>query len=286
MKNNLLIFGYGYTASAFASSLNLDKWSIFGTSRSKKQDNYCKVINYNQSEIKQVLEKTTHILVSIPPNEHGDIVLQKFQDLIKIYTNIKWIGYLSSTGVYGNHNADWVDENTETNPSSERGIRRILAENQWTDFGKKNNFAINIFRLSGIYGPKRNALMQLEAEKARSIYKPKQVFSRIHVEDISNIIKASINHPSKLEIYNLADDYPCSTIEVNNFAARLLNIEPPQIINYKSSKLSAMAKEFYSDNRRVSNTKIKNELNITLQYPSYKEGILKLFKDKQQLNNT
>jgi nucleoside-diphosphate-sugar epimerase len=279
IKNNLLIFGYGYTAKALASCLEQEKWNICGTSRLKTNDEYCDIIRYEYSEIKQALEQTTHILISIAPTEDGDVVLQEFKELIDRYAiNIKWIGYLSSTGVYGNHDGSWVDENAQTNPKGKNGIRRLIAENQWLDFGKNNNIAINIFRLSGIYGPERNALIQVANQTARSIYKEGQVFSRIHVEDIAEIIKLAIANQSFSEIYNLADDHPCSSIEVNEYASELLNVSPPAIIDFKDAQLSIMAQEFYNNNRRVSNKKIKDKLGVILKFPTYKEGLLELSK--------
>jgi len=280
MKNKLLILGYGYTAQILAASLDSSKWIIYGTSRSKTNDPYCSIINYAKPEIQKALESSTHILVSIAPNENGDVIYQDFQDIIAHSKYIKWIGYLSSTVVYGNHDGAWVDETTTTKPEGKRGIQRLLAENQWINFGKKEKKAVNVFRLSGIYGKDRNALKQVSLEKARSINKPKQVFSRIHVEDTANIIKSAMQHFSRSAIYNLADDYPCSSIEVNNYAASLLKTTPPKIIDYEAADLPEMAKEFYKSNRRISNQKIKNELGINLIYPTYKEGILKLFKDR------
>ncbi len=281
MSNKLLIFGYGYTAKALAASLASSKWNIYGTSRSKIDDQYCTIIDYDKSEIQTALEDTTHILVSIAPDENGDVVLQDFEGLIKQSKNTKWIGYLSSTGVYGDHDGAWVDENTKTKPSSKRGIQRTLAEYQWINFGKEAETAINIFRLAGIYGENRNALKQVASGKAHSINKPEQVFSRIHVEDIANIIKSAMKHSAISEIYNLADDYPCASTEINNYAASLLNTIPPKTIDYESANLSEMAKSFFNDNRRISNKKIKEELNIKLKYPTYKEGILKLFNGKK-----
>lgn len=280
MQNHLLIFGYGYTASTLAKSLNPDKWNISGTSRSKTKDEYCDIISYNKFEIEEALKISTHILVSIPPNAEGDIVFKKFKELIENYKNIKWIGYLSSTAVYGNHNGAWVDEKTDTNPSSQRGLNRELAENQWLKFGNENNIPVNIFRLSGIYGPNRNALSQVTTGKARSINKKDQVFSRIHVSDIAQIIETAMNKALQNEIFNLADDYPCSSIEVNNYAANLLQAPYPEIISFEKAELSEMAKEFYSDNRRISNKKMKETLSIKLKFPTYKEGLNKLFDDE------
>lgn len=280
MQNHLLIFGYGYTASNLAKSLNPNKWNICGTSRSKAKDEYCDIINYEKFTIEKALKTSTHILISIPPNDQGDIVFQDFKDLIVRYSNIKWIGYLSSTAVYGNHNGSWVNENSNTNPSSQKGINRKLAENQWIKFGKENDISVNIFRLSGIYGPNRNALLQVKNGKVRSVYKEGQVFSRIHMSDIAQIIERAMEKTFKNEIFNLADDYPCSTIEVNSYAANLLKLPEPEIINYEKANLSEMAKEFYRDNKRISNQKIKEMLDITLKFPTYREGLNQLFVDE------
>lgn len=277
MQNHLIIFGYGYTANTLAKNLNPDKWIIAGTSRSKAKDAYCKILGYNKFEIEVALQRATHLLVSIPPNDSGDVVFQEFKDLIKNCKNIKWIGYLSSTAVYGNHNGNWVDETTNVNPSSQRGQKRKIAEDQWLNFGKENNISVNIFRLSGIYGPNRNALTQIKSGRARSIYKKDQVFSRIHVSDIARVIEVAMNNVPLSEIFNLSDDHPCSSIEVNNYAASLLKTPNPEIINFEEADLSEMAKEFFNDNRRVSNKKIKEKLGITLKFPTYKEGLDKLF---------
>ena len=277
VKNHLLIFGYGYTAKAFVASLKKDEWKITSTSRSGIKDDNSIIINYTKDKIQNILADVTHILVSIAPDELGDIVLKDFREVLSKYrSNIRYIGYLSSTSVYGNHDGAWVDENTRTNPSNDRGLRRVLAENQWQDFAKDSNITLNIFRLSGIYGSKRNALERVKSNQAQSIIKNGQVFSRIHVEDIAQTIRATmLRTHKKVEIYNLADDYPCSNIEVNDYATWLLKIPSIKPINFSEAQLSPMAKEFYSDNRRVSNHKIKNQLGINLKYPTYKEGLAK-----------
>lgn len=280
MQNYILFFGYGYTASNLAKSLNPNKWRICGTSRSKTKDKYCDIIDYKKFAIEKALKTSTHILISIPPNDQGDIVFQDFKNLIKEHTHIKWIGYLSSTAVYGNHNGAWVNENTITNPSTKRGINRRLAESQWLQFGKENNVSVNIFRLSGIYGPNRNAILQVKNGNALSVYKEGQVFSRIHISDIAQIIESAMEKTLKNEIFNLADDYPCSSIEVNSYATNLLGLPELEITNYKEVNLSEMAKEFYSDNKRISNQKIKDILNIKLKFPTYRDGLNQLFTDE------
>lgn len=283
MQNQLLIFGYGYTASFLAQSLNPDRWSITATSRSKTDDKYCRIISYDKLQIEQALKTSTHILLSIPPNTEGDIVYQEFKTLIPNNKNIKWIGYLSSTGVYGNHDGAWVDEETNTNPSNQRCRNRVLAENQWLDLGKQNNICVNILRLPSIYGPIRNALSQVKSGKARSIFKKDLVFCRMHVSDIVQVIETAMNKALQNQIFSLADDYPCSPIEINNYAANLLQLPNPEVINFEDAYLPEMIKEFYNDSKRVSNTRIKERLGIKLQYPTYKEGLNKIF-DEQNNN--
>jgi nucleoside-diphosphate-sugar epimerase len=278
MKNHLLIFGYGYTARTIARILNKGEWDISATSRSKTSDKYCTILRYNELEIKEVLKNATHILISIPPNDKGDVVFQKFGKLITNCKNIKWIGYFSSTAVYGNHNGGWVDETTDTSPSSRRGENRKLAENQWLELKKVSSIPVNIFRLSGIYGPNRNALSQIKAGRAVSINKKHQVFSRVHVSDISQTVEAAMNMRLQSEVFNVTDDYPCSSIEVNNYAASILKTNSPKVIDFAEADLSKMAKEFYNDNRRVSNKKIKEKLSIILKFPTYREGIDRLFQ--------
>jgi dTDP-4-dehydrorhamnose reductase len=276
MKNHLLIFGYGYTASNIAKNLDKTEWIINSTSRSKTADKWCNIVNFNdKNKIIEILKQASHILISIPPNSKGDLTIKYFEQISLDQTNIKWIGYLSSTSVYGDHKGAWVDEQTKANPLTQRGKNRLLAEKQWLKFGKKHKIAVNIFRLSGIYGIDRNALTQIKNKTARSIYKEGQVFSRIHVFDIANTIIAAM-HKAPLgqsEIFNISDDHPCSTIEVNNYAAQLLKTDAPEIIDFRNARLTEMAKEFYIDNKRVCNKKVKEKLGISLQFPTYKEGL-------------
>lgn len=275
--NNLLIFGYGYTAAYIAASLNSNQWNIIGTTRSPKAHNNNNIIiEYNNNQISKALETVTHIIISIPPSIKGDIVLNEFKELLLAANHLKWIGYLSSSSVYGNHNGAWVDENTKLIPLSERAKNRVLAEQQWLNFGKQHSINTNIFRLAGIYGPSRNALESVTADKARSIMKKGQCFSRIHVEDIANVVKHAISNNATSEIYNVADDYPCSTYEVNNFAAKLLNVETPSMIKFSQASLSPMTKGFYTDNKKVSNKKIKTQLAVKLKYPTFREGLQSL----------
>lgn len=274
MQNTLLIFGYGYTGSYVANLISQNGWQVIGTStRSPLRTESTNIIPYDKGAITNVIKRASHILISIPPDENGDVVLGNFADLLSSAKGLRWIGYLSSTAVYGDHNGDLVNEESALRPSSERARQRIRAEEKWLEFGEQHKISVNIFRLAGIYGPKRNALEQVRNGKARSIFKEGQVFSRIHVEDIARVIVAAIKLGSLREIYNLADDKPCPTSEVNNFAAELLGAIPLPIIHIKDAELSEMAREFYNDNKRVSNSKIKDKLHIKLKYPTFCEGL-------------
>jgi len=272
MKNIFLILGYGYTGSHLANLIIQNGWRVVGTS-SKSHHTKAAIIPYDREHITEEVEVATHILISIPPDENGDIVLADFSDILSLAKNLKWIGYLSSTAVYGNHDGAFVSEESVLRPSSERAKQRVKAEAEWLEFGKQHEISVNIFRLAGIYGPERNALVQVRAGHAKSVFKEGQVFSRIHVEDIARIVWAAIGLGSTAEIYNLADDEPCPTFEVNNFAAELLGVPPPPIVDIKEAKLSEMAKEFYNDNKRISNFKIKDKLHIKLKYPTFREGL-------------
>ena len=275
MKKHLLIFGYGETAKSLARILNPEEWEIFGTSRSQTHDDACRIIKFDEQSIAKILPQSTHLLISIPPNDEGDVTLNRFQELLTKHKIIKWIGYLSSTGVYGNHDGNWVDEESQTNPTNTRSINRLLAENQWKKFTQEQNIPLNIFRLAGIYGENSNPLINI---KAKSINKKNQVFSRIHTSDIAQTIQAALNTPYSNEIYNIADDYPCSSIEVNNYAAHLLDMPTPPIIDFSIADLSVMAKSFYQDNKRVSNKKIKERLKVKLNFPTYKDGLTHILK--------
>jgi nucleoside-diphosphate-sugar epimerase len=272
--NKLLIFGYGYVAAYIAASLDKNQWDIIGTTRSSQAQT--NIIEYNKEQISKALETVTHIIISIPPKENGDLVLSEFKELLSAAINLKWIGYLSSSSVYGNHHGAWVDENTQLIPISERAKNRVLAEKQWLDFGRQHNININIFRLAGIYGPGRNALEAVKEGRAKSILKKGHYFSRIHVKDIASIVKLAISNNALSEIYNVTDDYPCPTSEVNDLATELLGVEAPAMIKLADADLSPMAKEFYADNKKVSNRKIKTQLAVKLKYPTFREGLRSL----------
>lgn len=269
MQKHLFCFGLGYVATELAKELIDEGWKVSGTTRSED-----KLLKLKQLGIdsyifgnEDILHRDiTHILHSIPPSKEGDIVLNKYGKLIE---NSDWLGYLSTTGVYGNHDGNWVDENTDTTPNNDRSKYRVIAENNWLNKVKNSH----IFRLSGIYGLLRNNFISLKEGSARRIDKKNQFFSRIHVDDIVQTLIASINKPNPGSIYNLADDLPCPQEEVVKYAADLLNITPPPLVSFEEANLSEMARSFYSSSRKVKNDKIKTELGVKLKFPTYKEGL-------------
>ena len=273
----LLIFGHGYTASALVDHLGTEDWEIFGTTRNVdtadllKENNITPLMWSDDTSIKSIIKRSNCILHSIAPTEVEDPVYEKFaEDIIARSMNLSWFGYLSTTSVYGNHDGQWVDEKTPVNPSGNRGLLRVNAENTWA---RINNLPLHIFRLAGIYGEGRSPLDKIRSGKAQLISKPGQFFSRIHVEDIAQVLKASIEMPNRGSIYNVCDDMPAAPDEVLAYAAKLLNYPEPPRINFEEAELSPMAKSFYSDNKRVNNDLIKNEFRLTLKFPNFKAGL-------------
>lgn len=285
MSPYFFIFGFGYTGKALAPKLLAQGFKVIGTSRTpdKQQPENLdiKLIDFDNPSIENHLKLATHLLICIPPTStFSDLVLIKYGELIKKQSPyLKWIGYLSSTGVYGDHQGNWVSEESECNPHTSTGIARLKAEQAWFSFAKQHQLPLHIFRLSGIYGPGRNALCRLIQGKNQSIFKMHQVFSRIHVEDIVSTLLASMQLPNPLSIYNVSDDEPAPAHVVDNYAANILGREPLSLIPFSEAHLSPMEQEFYSNNRRVSNLKIKNELNVRLKYPSYKEGLTQIWRN-------
>ncbi len=260
---HLFCFGFGFTAQHLAEILPRDEWRISGTSRTADGAG-----EFVFGELVEIPTDVTHILCSIPPNEQGCPAALKFR--AQLQRPYKWIAYLSTTGVYGNHDGGWVDEDTPLTPNSDRARKRILAERQWQEFGA------HIFRLPGIYGPGRSQLDSVRDGSARRIIKRNQIFSRIHVEDIASILAGSIAKPNPGRVYNVADDEPCPPQDVVAYAAELLGLNPPPEIPFDEAILSPMARSFYDDSKRVSNARIKSELGITLKYPNFRVGLRSL----------
>lgn len=283
MRPCCFIFGFGYTAKALTLKLLENGFKVIGTTRRPEEQNNLdiKLIDFDSTEIARYLNLATHILVSIPPIPTAtDIVSIKYRDLIKKQTpQLQWLGYLSSTGVYGDHQGQWVDETSQCIPHTPTGIARLKAENAWISLANEYQVPLHVFRLSGIYGPGRNALTRLMQGKKQSIFKEGHFFCRIHVDDICATLMASINKPNPLSIYNVSDNEPAPAHLVDLYAATILQREAPALVPYSESALSAMEQEFYSNNRKVSNLKIKKELDIILQYPTYKEGLTAIWKE-------
>ncbi|ETO92202.1 SDR family oxidoreductase [Legionella oakridgensis] len=288
MNPSFFIFGFGYTANILAKKLTQLGLRTVGTTRQQRKkttddSSAIKLIDFETPEIEHYLSQSTHLLVSIPPlTGAGDSVLLKYADLIKRHAfHIEWLGYFSSTSVYGDHQGNWVDETSACKPHSLSGILRLKTEQAWLSYAKANQLPLHIFRLAGIYGPERNILERIHLGKQYSIFKEGQVFSRIHVDDIVSVLLASIQAIHPLSIYNIADDEPEASHVIDAYAAFLLQRSPLPLVPFEKASLSAMELEFYSNNRRVSNLKIKNELNIALQYPSFREGLTQLWKEKE-----
>ncbi len=275
----LLSFGHGYSAQALERLLLPLGWEIIGTTRSpeKAQAMEARGITtrlFPGTDLSADLARATHILISAGPNEAGDPVLTEASDAIsKVAGSKTWLGYLSTTGVYGDHAGGWVDETTPLTPSTERGRARVKAEAAWQDLAKATGARLHIFRLAGIYGPDRGPFAKVRNGTARRIIKQGQVFSRIHVEDIAQVLLASMQAPKAGAIYNLCDDNAAPPEDVIAYAAELLGLPIPPAIKFEEADLSPMARSFYAESKRVRNTRIKEELGVTLRYPDYQTGL-------------
>ena len=283
MKNiKIFCFGFGQVAKNFINKLIIEKYNITltTTSRSKSSKNFFKGIRYNnylfdgeRFDNKLVLElkEADHILVSIPPEKQEDLVVKNFSKFIED-SKATWITYLSATSVYGDHRGEWVNENSQTKPTSLNGIARLKAENSWLSLQMSKNLDVQIFRLSGIYSNEKNILVRLKLGTAKIINKNEHYFSRIHVEDIANILFKSLYKFKSGEIYNLADDKPSSSEEITLYGAKLLNIKNLKKIEINEID-SEMLKNFYKDSKKVSNKKTKEYFSYNFKFPTYVEGL-------------
>ncbi|MFN4353621.1 SDR family oxidoreductase [Parvibaculum sp.] len=282
----LFCFGCGYSARVFAARFRASGGSVAGTCRTADKAAglagsgivpFLFSDGLPLADPAAALSSTTHLLVSTPPGERGDPVLAAHaEDLRRIAPGIEWAGYLSTTGVYGDRQGGWVDEATPLEPAVTRSDRRVKAEAAWTEFAKSNGLPLHIFRLAGIYGPGRNQLIGVLDGTARRIVKEGQIFSRIHVEDIANVLDASMARPNPGAIYNVCDDEPAPASDVVAYAAELLGRTPPPEIPFEEAELSPMGRSFYMSSRRVSNRRIHEELGVTLSFPTYREGLKSL----------
>lgn len=281
----LFCFGYGYTCDYLAHELSLrepEAWSLAGTTRDpdKRQALRARGVqafNFDHEnplpDPLYILEGTTHLLISAPPDDEGDpAFIVHADDILKIPT-LQWVGYFSTTGVYGDRNGGWVDETSELRPSSRRGSRRVKAEEQWLSLFKSQGLPVHIFRLAGIYGPGRSALDSVRAGVARRINKPGHTFARIHVEDIVQVLIASMVRPNPGSVYNVCDDAPAPSHEVIAYACELLGRDSPPLVDFEEADLAPITRSFYMDNRKVKSDKIKTELGVVLKYPDFRAGL-------------
>ena len=279
---NIFCFGFGQVAKNFINKLNLEKikFNLSTTSRDKTKEKKINEINYNSfhfedknfdSELIIKLKQAKHILISIPPANGNDIVFKNFSKIIE-ECNPEWITYLSATSVYGDHKGQWVNEESKTLPTSANGIARLNAEKSWISLFEKKKLPIQIFRLSGIYSDENNIFKRLKAGNANIVNVKNHLFSRVHVEDIANILFKSLSNFKSGEIYNISDDKPASSEEVTLYAVKMLNLKKPEIIEIKDIQ-SEMLKNFYKDSKKVSNKKMKNFFNYNLKFPTYIEGL-------------
>jgi hypothetical protein len=279
---NIFCFGFGQVAKNFIKKLSVEQYNInlSATSRSESSKKTFNGINYNSylfhsekfdQNLVVKLKEADHILVSIPPENQEDLVIKNFSKFIES-SKVKWITYLSATSIYGDHKGEWVNENSKTNPISNNGIARLKAENAWFSLEKSKKIPIQIFRLSGIYSNEKNILIRLKSGGVKLINKKNHFFSRIHVDDISNILFKSLSKFKSGEIYNLSDDKPSTSEEVTLFGAKILNIENIEKIEVDQIK-SEMLKNFYNESKKVSNKKMKSYFDYNLKFPSYIEGL-------------
>ena len=280
MSRRLFCFGLGYTALALARCLAAEGWRIAGTTRDVDKQARLGGTGFEAflfdrdrplEDAAAALAGASHVLTSIPPDEAGDPVLAHHLADLRQCATLEWVGYLGTTGVYGDRGGAWVDEADAVAPSMPRTRRRVAAERHWL----RSGLPVHVFRLAGIYGPGpgRNALAAVRAGTARRIVKPGQVFGRVHVDDIVQVLRASIARLNPGAVYNVADDEPAPPQDVIAFACALLGVAPPPEVLYEQAELSPMARSFYADNRRVCNARIKRELGVKLYYPTYRDGL-------------
>jgi len=283
---SLVIFGYGYSARHFVEHYGKHFEPITATVRDpqraqKLSTPNCKVIAFGgemDAALLPALQQARFLLISAPPHLSGDPVLEKLADEIGALKNLERIVYLSTIGVYGDHQCAWIDENALLKPSNERSRWRLAAEEEWQAMGRELDVPTDVLRLAGIYGPGQNALTQLKAGTARRIIKKDQVFNRIHVEDIARSIKACFESEEQGGVWNVCDDEPSPPQDVVSFAAQLMGVPPPPELDFETADLSPMARSFYSECKRCSNRALKEKLGVELAFPTYREALRALFE--------
>lgn len=276
MSKVLLSFGHGYSARALARRLVPQGWTIYGTTRSEEKCTALRAegvipVQWPQGDLSEALDTATHVLTSAGPDAEGDPVLRRYRaEIGEIAPRLDWAGYLSTTGVYGDHQGAWVTEDTPLIPSTRRGRMRVEAEAEWQAIP---DLPLHIFRLAGIYGPGRGPFEKVRQGTARRIIKKGQVFSRIHVEDIAQVLEASIHWPNPGAAYNVCDNDPAPPQDVIGYAAELLGLPLPPEVDFETADMTPMARSFYAESKRVDNTRMKEELGVNLIYPDYRTGL-------------
>lgn len=284
MTGTLLSLGHGYSAAALARRLG-PGWRIIGTTRSagkaaRLAREGVEALVWPGTDLSPAIAGASHILVSIAPGAEGDPVLAEYAAaLAAAAPRLRWLGYLSTTGVYGDHAGGWVDETTPLAPTTLRGRQRVLAETQWQALAASAGLPLHIFRLAGIYGPGRGPFEKVRAGTARRIRRENQYFSRIHVDDIAAVLAASIARPDPGAIYNVADDDPSPPEDVLAEAARLLGLPLPPEVAFEEAEMTPLARSFYAESKRVRNDRIKRELGVRLAHPDYRAGLRALLAD-------
>jgi len=276
MNKTLLSIGHGYSAQALARRLLPQGWRIIGTTRSADKTHEIAAsgvepLIWPGTDLEPLLDQLPNVLVSAGPGAEGDPVLNACETaMTRMAPGLRWVGYLSTTGVYGNHDGGWVDENTALTPATRRGAARMQAESRWRAIPE---MPLHIFRLAGIYGPGRGPFTKVKEGTARRIIKKDQVFSRIHVDDIAQALTLSLHHPTPGGIYNLCDDDPAPPQDVIAYAAALLGVPAPPEVNIEDADMSPMARSFYAESKKVRNDRIKKALGWMPLYPSYRSGL-------------
>ena len=281
---HLFVFGMGYSARRWVPRFLARGWTVSGTARGEAkraelagEGIHAWLFDRDRplTDPDAALAGVTHLLSSVPPDRVGDhdAVLDHHGERLAGMSDLAWAGYLSTTGVYGDHDGGWVDESSALHPTSERSERRAHAESRWRALCADHGVPVHIFRLAGIYGPGRGPFESIRNGTARRVEKPGHVFSRIHVEDIANTLDASVAAPDPGAIYNVCDDEPAPPQDVTGFACELLGVEPPPLVPFEEAEMSAMARTFWRDNKRVANTRLRRELGVRLAYPTYREGL-------------
>lgn len=287
MDQHLFIFGFGYSSAAIAAKAAGQFATITGTTRSREKaveltsSGIAPILfgkETQDTQLGEALKKATHLLISIAPDEIGDPVLNACQGYIAKAKNLKWIGYLSTVGVYGNHDGAWVDEMTICRPVSRRSIQRLAAENAWQDFANTQTIPLAIFRLSGIYGPGRNVFVNIEKGTSRRLVKPGQVFNRIHRDDIASAVSLAMAKNIG-GTFNITDNEPAPAQDVVTFAHQLAGTKPPREADFETAELSSMARSFYGENKRVSNAKSKQVLGLKYAYPDYRTSLKRMWDE-------